>query len=66
VKILYNGNNYILEYPSTVLEFLEIKGKSNIPKMVRLNDNFLPKNELENTMLKEGDSLNVVLFMGGG
>jgi len=66
VNFLYNGNNHLLEAPCTILEFLVKIGKSKIPMMVKLNDNFLPKKDLENILLKEGDTLNVILFMGGG
>ncbi len=66
MNIIYNGNNYFLEAPCTIHEFIEKIGKSKIPMMVKLNDNFLSKKERVGVLLIEGDSLNVVLFLGGG
>ena len=66
MNLIYNGNNYYLEAPCTICEFLEKIGKSTIPMMVNLNDNFLPGKERGSVLLNEGDSLNVILFISGG
>jgi sulfur carrier protein ThiS len=66
VNIIYNGNNYFLGAPCTIYEFLEKTGKSTIPMMVKLNGIFLSKKVRGDVLLKEGDSLLVILFMGGG
>ena len=66
MNFLYNGNNHTLEAPRTILDFLVKIGKSKIPMMVKLNDNSVPIKDLGNIMLVEGDTLNVILYMGGG
>ncbi len=66
MEILYNGNIYKLDTPCTLSEFLNKTGKEKMPYTLKLNGNFIPKQELETTFLKEGDELNIILFMGGG
>ena len=66
MNIIYNGNNYFLETPCTICEFLKKIGKSKIPMMVKLNGNFLSRKKRGDVLLNEGDSLNIVLFLGGG
>ena len=66
MTILYNGTNQTLEAPCTIHEIIEKEGKSNMPMMVKLNGKFVVKKDRQNVLLNEGDSLNVLLFMGGG
>lgn len=65
MEITVNGDKTALEEMS-VLSFLQ---KIDIdPKRVavELNLDILPKAEYESTMLKEGDQLEIVHFVGGG
>ncbi|MDR1007574.1 MAG: sulfur carrier protein ThiS [Campylobacteraceae bacterium] len=68
MKININGE--IKEFSQDkllVAELLKIE-KVEMPDMVsvQLNDKFLRQNEYESTLLKDGDIINFLYFMGGG
>ncbi|MGI6211761.1 MAG: sulfur carrier protein ThiS [Anaerovoracaceae bacterium] len=63
VKI--NGEN-VPEEGKTVAEYLAEKGYDGSPVAVELNLAILPKTEYDQTVLKEGDVLEIVRFVGGG
>ena len=49
-----------------VSEYLTDAGYNLQNIAVELNENILPKKEYENTVLKDGDTVEVVNFVGGG
>ncbi|MDR1615027.1 MAG: sulfur carrier protein ThiS [Campylobacteraceae bacterium] len=68
VKININGEvKEFLQSQLSVTELLKIE-KVEMPDMVsvQLNDDFLRQNEYEATLLKDGDVINFLYFMGGG
>ena len=63
VKI--NGEN--LEYDGKkVIEYIKEAGFDKFKIAVELNEDILPKSEYENRILKDGDVVEVVNFVGGG
>jgi sulfur carrier protein len=65
MRIKLKGEPY--ESPAvTVAELLERLGIQRGRVAVELNLNILPKEEYPTTLLKEGDQLEVVHFVGGG
>ncbi len=66
MKFLYNGNIFTMDTPCNLSGFLKKIGKEKMPFTLKLNGNFIPKSKLETIFLKEGDELNIILFMGGG
>lgn len=50
----------------TVAELLKKRGYKTLYVAVEMNDEILPKAQYENTVLKDGDILEVVNFVGGG
>ncbi len=46
-----------------LLQELELEGK---PTAVEVNRKMIPKKELGRTLLKEGDKIEIVSFVGGG
>lgn len=50
----------------TVTELLTEKGYDPKRVAVELNLDILPKSQYESTVLKDGDSVEVVSFVGGG
>jgi len=65
MRIKLNGEPY--ESPAaTVAELLDRLGIQRGRVAVELNLNILPKEEYPTTLLKEGDQLEVVHFVGGG
>lgn len=50
----------------SVWEFLKSRGYKKMYIAVELNNEILPKQNYESTILKDGDILEVVSFVGGG
>jgi sulfur carrier protein len=68
MKININGEvKEFLQGKLSVAELLKIE-KVEMPDMVsvQLNDEFLRQPDYEATVLKEGDIINFLYFMGGG
>lgn len=66
--IIVNGKEINLTEDTTVAEYLEQNQYQYQVKRiaVELNGDILPKYSYSDTMLKDGDRLEVVTFVGGG
>ncbi len=62
--ITVNGEK--LDFSGTVSELLDVMEYNGKRVAVELNENIVPKAEYENTLLDEGDKLEIVRFVGGG
>lgn len=68
MKIKVNGKETVVEKAQlSVAELLKI-AKVETPEMVsvQLNGQFLKKEDLGNTCLKDADEIDFLYFMGGG
>ena len=63
VKI--NGNELNIA-GRTVAEYLAENGYDTKREAVELNGDILPKAQYDSTVLQDGDSVEVVSFVGGG
>lgn len=64
--IIVNGKEINLTEDTTVAEYLE-QNQYQVKRIaVELNGDILPKYSYSDTMLKDGDRLEVVIFVGGG
>ena len=64
--IIVNGKEINLTEDTTVAEYLE-QNQYQVKRIaVELNGDILPKYSYSDTMLKDGDRLVVVTFVGGG
>ena len=64
--IIVNGKEINLTEDTTVAEYLE-QNQYQVKRIaVELNGDILPKYSYSDTMLKDGDRLEVVAFVGGG
>ena len=64
--IIVNGKEINLTEDTTVAEYLE-QNQYQVKRIaVELNGDILPKYSYSDTMLKDGDRLEVVTFGGGG
>ncbi len=64
--IIVNGKEINLTEDTTVAEYLE-QNQYQVKRIaVELNGDILPKYSYSDTMLKDGDLLEVVTFVGGG
>jgi sulfur carrier protein len=65
VQIIVNGETETVE-AMTVLRYLEIIAIDPRRVAVELNLDILPKEDYGQTLLSEGDRLEIVQFVGGG
>ncbi len=68
MKIKVNGKEQIIDKGSlSITELLKI-AKVETPEMVSVqrNGEFVPKEEFEQTYVKEADEIDFMYFMGGG
>lgn len=61
-----NGTKKELSDVFSVTEYLEQNGYVISQIAVELNEEILPKTEYASTVLKDGDVMEIVSFMGGG
>lgn len=66
VKIRLNGKDFLLDEGSTVAGLLKRLGLSGDRVAVELNMEVVPKAEHPATVMREGDRVEVVHFVGGG
>lgn len=64
--ITVNGKELVLDTPISVADYLAQNNYQIKRIAVEMNGNILPKYSYSDTMLKDGDRLEVVSFVGGG
>lgn len=64
--ITVNGKEIELTAPLSVADYLEQNNYQIKRIAVEMNGDILPKYSYSDTMLKDGDRLEVVSFVGGG
>ena len=64
--VTINGRETVLKLPMTVSDYLA-QNQYQINRIaIELNGEILPKYQYSDTMLKDGDSMEIVSFVGGG
>ena len=66
MTIIFNGKNQKLDGSISVQEFLDQLKLDCQQVVVELNRNIIPRQRLGETVLKDGDVLEVIHFVGGG
>ena len=66
MQITLNGRKETLKQHLSLFELLKEKKLDKKRVVVELNLKIIPEQELENTLIKEGDCLEIVSFLGGG
>ena len=64
--MIVNGVEKPLPRPMTVQEYLEENGYQIARVAMERNGSILPKTSFAETMLEDGDTLEIVSFVGGG
>lgn len=67
MKITVNGKEASLEKEITVKELLQVQNVE-MPEYVtvQINEEFIQREDFETLLVKEGDSVEFLYFMGGG
>ena len=66
IKIKLNGEERLLDKPLDIASLLVMLELSAENLIVELNRELLHKNKYEQTILKNGDELELIKFAGGG
>ena len=61
-----NGEIFRLDAPVSLASLLEEHGYSSLRIAVERNGDIVPKDQYSTTMIEDGDTLEVVSFVGGG
>ena len=64
--ITVNGENRTLENPVTVTEYLKACNYVPVQVVVELNEEIIKRETYGTTVLKDGDVVEFLYFMGGG
>ncbi|APH57784.1 ThiS protein [Granulibacter bethesdensis] len=64
--ITVNGLSHALSRPTTVAALLEDIGLDRVKIAVERNESIVPRSLYEQTLLDDGDVLEIVHFIGGG
>jgi sulfur carrier protein len=66
INITVNGNSSELDEPISITAFLELKGFAGRSLAVALNSVVIRKNTFDDTLINEGDVVEIVRPVGGG
>lgn len=66
MTLTVNGKEVVLTTKTTITAYLEANQYRENRIVVELNEEILPKEQYATTYLKEGDCMEIVMFMGGG
>ena len=66
VSLKINGQEHSLEEEMSLLKFIEKKSLKKDRIVIEYNQNIIPMERWQDVSLKEGDSLEIVSFVGGG
>lgn len=64
--ITVNGENRTLEHPVSVTEYLKTCNYIPVQVVVELNEEIIKRENYDTTVLKDGDVVEILHFMGGG
>jgi len=66
MDIILNGEKESIEREYSITELVQKFELNPDTVTVSLNGNILTRDDFDNTIVKDGDSVDVLLFMGGG
>ena len=66
MRLLVNGEQREVESRTTVMQLLDLLGLGDTLVAVERNEEVVPRAEHRSTVLREGDRVEVVHFVGGG
>ena len=66
MEITLNGEKYNLETGSNIVDLIEKLGLNRDKLAIERNLEIVPKSKFAMTIIKEGDKLELVHFIGGG
>jgi sulfur carrier protein len=66
MNVIVNGKEYETDAPVSVSRLLTQKGYEKTLVSLELNFKMLPRARWDDTLLEEGDNVEIIRFIGGG
>ena len=66
IKIVINGEEQLIDEGKNLDQLLDILELEKRSIAIELNLNLIPKSEWLNNVLRDGDKIEIVQFVGGG
>ena len=66
MQITVNGKKETIDNPKTLFELIQQKGLNKDKIVVERNLEIIPRENLDRVKLSQGDSIEIVSFVGGG
>jgi len=66
MQIVVNGNQESCDAPATVADLLARLKLEPIRVAVEINENLVPRKTFAQTVIRDGDRIEIVTFVGGG
>lgn len=66
MEVLLNGEKEALDKAYTITELLQKQGLNPAVVTVSLNGDIIGRDVFDSTTVKDGDSVDILMFMGGG
>jgi thiamine biosynthesis protein ThiS len=66
ITLSLNGESKTYEAPLSVAALLELLGLDTRKVAVERNEEIVPRSDYDQTLLQDGDQLEIVHFIGGG
>lgn len=64
--IIVNGEEFAIDSDSSVAKLVEKRGLDRSRVAVELNGEIVPRGTFDDTLLHDGDKVEIVHFVGGG
>ena len=66
MNIIVNGEEHLIESERTIADLVQTLGFSEKPCAIERNRSVVPRAEHAQTLLAEGDQIEIVTLVGGG
>ncbi len=66
MKIVLNGKEESLQQPRTIKEFIAVRKWDSATVVVELNSEIIDQGHWTDIVLRDGDRLEILRFVGGG
>ena len=66
MQVTINGQDEMLQREMTVADFLAFRGIEPRCVAVEINEDIVPRTTFPDTIVREGDKIEIVTFVGGG
>ena len=66
MNVTVNGEQRAFDEGATVAALVEALGLAEVPVVVQRNSDIVERSRYESTPLEEGDTLELIRFVGGG